>query len=115
MNGQQQPGGGFGGFQPGNGGGHLGLKRSSAAGGFAPVIRSETLDNFRSDKSRLWELSEIKGHVVEFTADQFASRWLQQKLESATEEERQWIFDEVLPASFAIQTDGASMLSGRAE
>jgi len=109
MNGQQQPGGAFGNFQPGSGGGHLGLKRGgSADAGFAPVARSETLDDFRSDKSRLWELSEIKGHVVEFTADQFASRWLQQKLETATEEERQWIFDEVLTAPFAIQTDGMS-------
>lgn len=88
-------------------GGVLGIKRGSVDSSYAPVLRSETLENFRNDKTRLWDLSEIQGHVVEFTSDQFASRWLQQKLETATEEERQWVFDEVLTASFTIQTDGA--------
>lgn len=37
------------------------------------------------------------GHVVEFSGDQHGSRFIQQKLETATSEERQLIFDEIVP------------------
>ncbi|PCH38074.1 ARM repeat-containing protein [Wolfiporia cocos MD-104 SS10] len=63
------------------------------------AIRSALLDEFRSNKSRNWELSEIWGYVVEFSGDQHGSRFIQQKIETATSEEKQKIFDEIVPHS----------------
>ncbi|TFK42565.1 armadillo-type protein [Crucibulum laeve] len=60
-------------------------------------IRSAILDEFRGDKTRKWELNDIKGFIVEFSCDQHGSRFIQQKLESASSEERQAIFDEIAP------------------
>lgn len=42
---------------------------------------------------------DIFGYVVEFSGDQHGSRFIQQKLESATNEEKQAIFDEIVPAN----------------
>ena len=35
--------------------------------------------------------------MVEFSADQHGSRFIQQKIETADEEEKQVIFDEIMP------------------
>jgi hypothetical protein len=40
---------------------------------------------------------DIFGYVVEFSGDQHGSRFIQQKLETATSEEKQVIFDEIVP------------------
>jgi pumilio RNA-binding family len=40
---------------------------------------------------------DIFGHIVEFSGDQHGSRFIQQKLESATSEEKQGVFDEIVP------------------
>lgn len=40
---------------------------------------------------------DIFGYVVEFSGDQHGSRFIQQKLESATSEEKQIVFDEIVP------------------
>lgn len=40
---------------------------------------------------------DIFGYVVEFSGDQHGSRFIQQKLESATSEEKQLVFDEIVP------------------
>ena len=42
-------------------------------------------------------LQDIFGFVVEFSSDQHGSRFIQQKLESATSEEKQRLFDEIVP------------------
>lgn len=42
-------------------------------------------------------LQDIFGHIVEFSGDQHGSRFIQQRLESATSEERQIVFDEIVP------------------
>ncbi|KAF9518191.1 hypothetical protein BS47DRAFT_1338447 [Hydnum rufescens UP504] len=60
-------------------------------------IRSPLLEEFRSNKSRKWELKDIFGHLVEFSGDQHGSRFIQQKLETASSEDKQVIFDEILP------------------
>lgn len=46
-----------------------------------------------SNKTR----QDILGFVVEFSGDQYGSRFLQHKLETATPEERQAVFDEIVP------------------
>lgn len=42
-------------------------------------------------------MKDILGHVVEFSGDQHGSRFIQQKLEGATAEERQAMLDELTP------------------
>ncbi|OAX44672.1 ARM repeat-containing protein [Rhizopogon vinicolor AM-OR11-026] len=61
------------------------------------ALRSPLLDEFRANKSHKWELRDIFGHIVEFSGDQHGSRFIQQKLESATSEEKQGVFDEIVP------------------
>ncbi|KAI0818735.1 armadillo-type protein [Irpex lacteus] len=61
------------------------------------VYRSPLLEEFRSDRVRNWELKDLYGHIVEFSMDQHGSRFIQQRLETATDDERQAIFDEIMP------------------
>ncbi|KAI9571535.1 ARM repeat-containing protein [Boletus coccyginus] len=61
------------------------------------ALRSPLLDEFRANKSRKWELRDIFGYIVEFSGDQHGSRFIQQKLETATSEEKQIVFDEIVP------------------
>ena len=79
------------------------------------ALRSPLLDEFRANKSRKWELrvsyvvdsqiiihavaQDIFGYIVEFSGDQHGSRFIQQKLETATSEEKQIVFDEIVPDS----------------
>ena len=42
-------------------------------------------------------LKDIFGYVVEFSGDQHGSRFIQQKLETATSEEKQIVFEEIVP------------------
>ncbi|TCD71885.1 hypothetical protein EIP91_000017 [Steccherinum ochraceum] len=59
--------------------------------------RSPLLDEFRSNKTRGWDLRDIFGHVLEFSRDQHGSRFIQQKLEGASADERQTVFEEIVP------------------
>ncbi|GMI81772.1 pumilio 2 [Hibiscus trionum] len=63
------------------------------------------LEEFKSNKTKCFELSEIAGHVVEFSADQYGSRFIQQKLETATTEEKNMIYEEIMPQALALMTD----------
>ncbi|CAE7057250.1 unnamed protein product [Rhizoctonia solani] len=68
--------------------------------------RSPLLEQFRADKSKTWQLRDIRGHVAEFCGDQHGSRFIQQKLETASEEEKEAIFSELAPGSFlSLMTD----------
>ncbi|KAI4322121.1 hypothetical protein L6164_021841 [Bauhinia variegata] len=66
---------------------------------------SSLLEEFKSNKTKCFELSEIAGHVVEFSADQYGSRFIQQKLESATTEEKNMVYQEIMPQALALMTD----------
>ncbi|XP_057473783.1 pumilio homolog 1-like [Actinidia eriantha] len=68
-------------------------------------FRSSLLEEFKSNKTRCFELSEIGGHVVEFSADQYGSRFIQQKLETATTDEKNMVFEEIIPQAFTLVTD----------
>ena len=39
------------------------------------------------------------------SADQYGSRFIQQKLETATTEEKNMIFDEIIPQALTLMTD----------
>lgn len=77
-----------------------------------PGNRSEILEDFRNNKNRKYELKvsckliqDIVGCIVEFSGDQHGSRFIQQKLENATAEEKQMVFEEILPESLSLTTD----------
>ncbi|KAL1817220.1 hypothetical protein DCAR_0521642 [Daucus carota subsp. sativus] len=63
------------------------------------------LEEFKSNKARSFELSEISGHVVEFSADQYGSRFIQQKLETATTDEKTMVYKELFPQALTLMTD----------
>eukprot|EP00252_Welwitschia_mirabilis_P006489 TRINITY_DN1737_c0_g1_i1.p1 TRINITY_DN1737_c0_g1~~TRINITY_DN1737_c0_g1_i1.p1 ORF type:complete len:1058 (-),score=248.94 TRINITY_DN1737_c0_g1_i1:447-3620(-) len=66
---------------------------------------SSLLEEYKSNKTRSFELSEISGHVVEFSSDQHGSRFIQQKLEGATDEEKIMVFEELFPHALELMTD----------
>ncbi|KAD3068224.1 hypothetical protein R6Q59_017831 [Mikania micrantha] len=66
---------------------------------------SSLLEEFKSNKTKSFELSDINGHVVEFSADQYGSRFIQQKLETATTEDKNMVFQEIFPQALTLMTD----------
>ncbi|KAK4351565.1 hypothetical protein RND71_030878 [Anisodus tanguticus] len=68
-------------------------------------LASSLLEEFKSNKTKCFELSEIAGHIVEFSADQYGSRFIQQKLETATTEEKNMVFQEIFPQALTLMTD----------
>ncbi|CAJ1976736.1 unnamed protein product [Sphenostylis stenocarpa] len=66
---------------------------------------SSLLDEFKNKKTRPFELSDIVDHVVQFSTDQYGSRFIQQKLETASVEEKTKIFPEIIPHARALMTD----------
>ncbi|KAI4983113.1 hypothetical protein ZWY2020_023605 [Hordeum vulgare] len=66
---------------------------------------SSLLEEFKTNKTRSFELLDIVGHVVEFSSDQYGSRFIQQKLETASTEEKNMIFPEILPQAQTLMTD----------
>ncbi|KAL5082539.1 hypothetical protein RYX36_010960 [Vicia faba] len=75
------------------------------AGNVDENFASSLLEEFKSNKTKCFELSEISGHVVEFSADQYGSRFIQQKLETATTEEKNMVYQEITPHALALMTD----------
>ncbi|KAI3811478.1 hypothetical protein L1987_21202 [Smallanthus sonchifolius] len=63
------------------------------------------LEELKSGKGRRIELSDIYGHVIEFCGDQHGSRFIQQKLEICSIEEKESVFKEVLPNASSLITD----------
>ncbi|XP_057451661.1 pumilio homolog 2-like isoform X1 [Lotus japonicus] len=75
------------------------------SGNMDESFASSLLEEFKSNKTKCFELSEISGHVVEFSADQYGSRFIQQKLETATTEEKTMVYQEIMPHALALMTD----------
>jgi len=77
-----------------------------AAATTASSQRSSLLEEFRSNKNnRKFELGDIVGHMVEFSGDQHGSRFIQQKLETASAVEKQMVFEEILPRALQLMVD----------
>jgi len=70
---------------------------SDPGGGVLPIVPMFN--------TREWQLSEIKGHVVEFATDQHGSRFIQQKLEDASPEEMKAVLTEALQDVQRLMTD----------
>ncbi|KAF8402948.1 hypothetical protein HHK36_011041 [Tetracentron sinense] len=86
-------------------GGVMGSWNLEAGGGMGESFASSLLEEFKRNKTRCFELLEIAGHVVEFSADQYGSRFIQQKLETATTEEKNMVFQEIVPQALSLMTD----------
>lgn len=85
--------------------------------------RSTLLEEFRNSKSvHNYELDLINDHFTEFSQDQHGSRFIQvlgfsdkmrlgdnlpyqMKLETATDTQKQMVFDEILPQALRLMTD----------
>lgn len=67
--------------------------------------RSALLEEFRNNKLKKYELRDLLGNIVEFSGDQHGSRFIQQKLESANNEDKQMVFDEIRPKALQLMTD----------
>ncbi|GER48954.1 pumilio domain-containing protein [Striga asiatica] len=82
------------------------VKKGESSGRSSPKGRFEyLLEMVKNNKSISLELSDILGHVVEFSTDQFGSRFIQQKLESATVEEKTKILTEIIPSARTLMID----------
>ncbi|KAH3761493.1 Pumilio1 in complex with Cyclinb reverse Rna [Pelomyxa schiedti] len=71
---------------------------------FIPAT-SSFLDELRSNKGRNFSLGDIIGHVAEVSQDQHGSRFIQQKLESATAHEKQLVFKEIILGAQSLISD----------
>ncbi|XP_031257324.1 pumilio homolog 4 [Pistacia vera] len=78
---------------------------SGAGSNLEGRFTSSLLDEFKTNKTRSFELLDIVDHVVEFSTDQYGSRFIQQKLETATVEEKTKIFPEIIPHARTLMTD----------
>ncbi|XP_020527207.1 pumilio homolog 1 isoform X1 [Amborella trichopoda] len=85
--------------------GATGSWHSENGGNMEDCFASSMLDDFKSNKMKCFELSDIADHVVEFSADQHGSRFIQQKLETATIEEKNMVFQEIIPHALSLMTD----------
>lgn len=84
-----------------------GLEAPGTHGAQPPTMRSALLEDFRSRnaKNRRFELSDIYGNIVEFSGDQHGSRFIQEKLDGASSEEKERVFEELLPDARQLMTD----------
>ena len=67
--------------------------------------RSRLLEDFRNNRFPNIQLRDLANHIVEFSQDQHGSRFIQQKLERASPNEKQMVFNEILPAAYNLMTD----------
>lgn len=102
-------GGGRGGQHGANvvSGGRGGMVAGNTAAVNAGASRDPVVDDFRNTygKGRQWEINDLIGHVVPFCQDQHGSRFIQQRLEVASDADKQVVFDEVLPNAHSLMTD----------
>ncbi|KAI1337813.1 armadillo-type protein [Xylariaceae sp. FL0016] len=69
--------------------------------------RSRVLEDFRANakSAKRLDLKDIYGHVVEFCGDQFGSRFIQDKLQTANSDEKEQVFKEILPNAVQLMKD----------
>ncbi|XP_036368446.1 pumilio homolog 2 isoform X3 [Octopus sinensis] len=106
-NGPLPPGGGGGGGSGGllTGGALFNRTHRSASLSKEVSGRSRLLEDFRNNRIPNLLLKDLANHVVEFSQDQHGSRFIQQKLERATPQEKAMVFNEILSAAYSLMTD----------
>lgn len=79
--------------------------REEPSSNFIPAATSSFLDDLRGNKGRNFTLGDIIGHVSEVSQDQHGSRFIQQKLETATIHEKQLVFKEIIQSAQSLISD----------
>jgi len=69
------------------------------------VPRSPLLEALRGEGVKTMRLKDIENHLCEFSLDQHGSRFIQQKMETSSEEDRRLVFEELLPDALKLMTD----------
>ncbi|XP_022148158.1 pumilio homolog 5 isoform X2 [Momordica charantia] len=95
-------------FPPGlvrNAGAYSGWQGQRGSNNFDDPKRHSFLEELKSSNARKFELSDIAGRIIEFSVDQHGSRFIQQKLEHCSSEEKASVFKEVLPHASKLMTD----------
>lgn len=87
------------------GGDAVGFRVRSANGYSGKIFPLASLEELRNNKDVHLELLDIIGFVREFSTDQFGSRLIQQKLETASADQKNMIFKETLENAFLLITD----------
>lgn len=87
-----------------------GANSPPSGGAGAPVNskepqRSRLLEDFRQNVSPGLQLKNLQSHIVEFSKDQHGSRFIQQKLEKASDAEKNLVFREILDSAYSLMTD----------
>lgn len=85
--------------------GFAGARSRENSGSVVDRQRSRLLEDFRNSRYPNLQLRDLTDHVVEFSQDQHGSRFIQQKLERATAQEKQSVFQEILPHAHTLMTD----------
>jgi hypothetical protein len=69
--------------------------------------KSEFLEELRAkiQNGKKIEIRDIKDHVVECAMDQYGSRFIQQKYDVTTPEEKELILSEILPEAYNLMND----------
>ncbi|KAA8541528.1 hypothetical protein F0562_022680 [Nyssa sinensis] len=65
---------------------YSGLQGQRGADNYNDPTKNSFLEELKSSSARKIELSDIAGHIVEFSVDQHGSRFIQQKLENCSVE-----------------------------
>jgi len=90
---------------PGNNANIRGNNPNTNSGRDSAVPRSKLLDDFRNSRMPNLQLRDVIGHFAEFSMDQHGSRFIQQKLERATNAEKDMVFKEILSNAPQLMTD----------
>nr|GMC77350.1 pumilio homolog 5 [Ipomoea batatas] len=88
-----------------NAGVYSGWQGQRGSDNFNEPKKHSFLDELKANNARKIDLSDIAGRIVEFSVDQHGSRFIQQKLESCSAEEKASVFSEVLPHASKLMTD----------
>ncbi|KAI3378202.1 hypothetical protein SNEBB_009562 [Seison nebaliae] len=63
------------------------------------------MDDLNLQRSCNQQLKDIRSSIVEYSKDQHGSRFIQQKMEKASDEDMQLVFDEIYPQAHTLMTD----------
>lgn len=88
-----------------NTGVYAGWQGQRGSDGFSDPKKHTFLEELKSGNARKIDLSDVAGRIVEFSVDQHGSRFIQQKLENCSAEEKASVFQEVLPYAPKLMTD----------
>lgn len=86
------------------------ILNSPPYGSYTPVYPDENLkltimEDFRMNRSKRYELIDLKGMMIDFSTDQHGSRFIQQKLETASEGDKELVFGEIYHMALQLMTD----------